>query len=519
MKHIHFIGICGVAMNALAIAFRKAGWSVTGSDAGFFPPISTHLRENEIDFYPGWHPEKMTRDGEPDLVVVGNVASSTNAEWVYVQEHKLNYKSYPEVVAEYFIKPKSIVCAGTYGKTTTSALLSWILSQAGMRPSYMFGGLATPPFNSLSSRAKPQQTRGEVEGSRSASLHQEPVSSLSRDSSTRFGSVGMTNSSKGIDSAKISSGDWSVVEGDEYKSARWDMRPKFAHYSPTHLLLTSVIWDHADVYPTEQSYIQTFEHLVKSIPHGGLIVANTDDKAVAHLITLSPYHPITYGQQSGCAYRFEQLEQTKSGISFDLIHKNQSYHIQSPMLGDYQAANITGAFAMAHEIGIEPQKIINAIKTFAGLKRRLEKRFEGKVTVFDDIAHSPAKATATLATLRKIYSGKIIAIFEPNTGNRRPSSAPGYDHAFADADIVMIPALTHIKKNPENPEKILEGRDIRDIIGRTHPNAWNCTDDQELVEVIKNALSPGDVVVFLGSHSFRGMIEALIKEFPNFLIS
>src|SRR3989338_11359512 len=126
-KKIHFIGICGVAMSALALAFKKQGWNVTGSDAGFYPPISTYLKEAGVDFYPGWHPEKM---GTPDLVVVGNVAGSENPELIAVQEKKIPYKSYPEVIKEFFIKKNSIVCAGTFGKSTTATLMTWILKNA-----------------------------------------------------------------------------------------------------------------------------------------------------------------------------------------------------------------------------------------------------------------------------------------------------------------------------------------------------------------------------------------------------
>src|SRR5438105_4113183 len=131
-KHIHFIGICGVAMSALALAFKKQGWEVTGSDVGFYPPISTYLKEHDIAYYPGWHPDKMIAGGNPDLVVVGNVASSENPEWQFVKKNKLAFKSYPEVVADYFIKKNSIVCAGTYGKTTSTAVLTAILKNAGL---------------------------------------------------------------------------------------------------------------------------------------------------------------------------------------------------------------------------------------------------------------------------------------------------------------------------------------------------------------------------------------------------
>lgn len=456
-KKIHFIGICGVAMSALAIAFKKQGYRVTGSDAGFFPPISIYLKNHDIHFYPGWHPEKMVNGGAPDLVVVGNVASSGNPEWMYAQEHKLNYKSYPEVAAEYIIKPNSIVCAGTYGKTTTSALLAWILTEAGRDPNYMFGGLAI----------------------------------------------------NGMNAATITDSDYSVVEGDEYKSARWDMRPKFAHYSPTHLILTSIIWDHADVYPTEEVYVEAFRDLLNSVSNNGLVVACTDNAIIRSLIANYKLPIFNYGASNEADYGYANIRQTKSGISFDLIHSDQTYRIESQMLGDYQAANITGAFAMASEIGIAPGKIIAAIKMFPGLKRRLEKRHEGAVTVFDDIAHSPAKAKATLATLRSIYAGNIIAIFEPNTGNRLRSSTAAYNDAFAVADEVIIPELTKVKH--EKNEEPMNGKELAGVIAKTHPNAHYIRDDGALVSHVASMAKTGDVVVFLGSHGFRGMIEKLIQ--------
>lgn len=465
-KRIHFIGICGVAMSALAIAFKNAGHTVTGSDAGFFPPISTELEKYNIHFYPGWHPEKMVGKGVPDLVVVGNVASSTNPEWLYVQEHKLTYKSYPEVIAEFFIKKNSIVCAGTYGKTSSAALLSWILTQAGYEPSYMFGGLAMD------------------ENFDSASL-------------------------AGHSTAEP----WSIVEGDEYKSARWDQRPKFTHYSPTHLLLTGLSWDHADMYATEQAYFEAFKQLLQMVQKNGTVIVNGDNTNIQSLISSFQFPVIQYGSSNKFDYQCNNVTMTKCGIKLDILHNENTYHITSPLLGEYQAANITGCFAMAHTIGIPAEKIITAIKTFRGMKRRLEKRYEGNVTVFDDIAHSPAKAKATLETLRKIYlENKIFAIFEPNTGNRQSEAIPGYDHAFDAAYAVMIPALTKIKKDATQSAEPLNSHELREVITKTHPHAWNCTDDEELVDVIYKELAPDDVVVFLGSHGFRGMIEKLIEK-------
>ena len=453
-KHIHFIGICGVAMSALAIAFQKNGWKVTGSDKGFYPPVSTNLKDAGVLFYPGWHVDKMTEHGDPDLVVVGNVAGSENPEWIYVQKNKISYLSYPEAVAQYFVKKNSIVCTGTFGKSSSSILMTWILKHAGFDPSYMFGGV----------------------------------------------------SNNELDAAAITTSDWSILEGDEYKSARWDDRPKFAHYSPTHLLLTAVIWDHADIYPTEEGYINTFRHLVDSIPKDGTIIMS--EKAVD--VIGKPTKAITYGKREGNTYVYGNLKQTKNGITFDITHDKKIYPIASSTIGEYMADNIAGCFAMSHTIGIAPEKIIEAITTFKNIKRRLEKRYENDVTIFDDIAHSPTKATSVLQTIKELYTGNIIAIYEPNTGNRQPESTPAYAHAFSDASEVIIPRLTQIKVDPSDPIQPFDGEQLAQVIAKTHVNTKYIEDDAALLQHIISSTKPGDVIVFLGSHGFRGMIEELI---------
>ncbi len=457
-KHIHFIGICGVAMSALAIALHKKGYKVTGSDVGFYPPVSTMLQNSGVEFYAGWHPEKM---GKPDLVIVGNVASSQNPEWQAVQELHLNYKSYPEAIAEFWLKEESIVCVGTYGKTTTSALLAWIFSEAGLNPNYMFGGLAQSDFPS----------------------------------------------------AALADSQWSIIEGDEYKSARWDNGPKFAHYAPKYLLLTAISWDHVDVYPTEQSYLAAFEKLVQTVSADGLIAVSTDNSAALNLAASVSGGPlvVTYGTDKDAIYRYENVIQSPDGLSFDLHYQGQTFTITSPLLGSYQAENITGAFALAHELNIEPQKIIAALASFPGLKRRLEKRTDGLVTVFDDIAHSPAKAKSVLETLRAIYPGKITAVFEPNTGNRKPDAKPLYTDAFVAADEVIIPRLTKIKIDVNDSAPPIEGDELALTISQTHANVLYIDDDAELVDHLVNNAETNDLIVFLGSHGFRGMIENVIS--------
>ena len=484
-KHIHVIGICGVATSALAIAFHQAGVKVTGSDKGFFPPVSTELEKHGISFYAGWHPEKMVADGIPDLVVVTTASGTQNPETLYAKEKGILSLGYTEVFGKYFIKEKSIVCTGTWGKTSSTALLSHILEQASLDPSYMFGGV-----------------------------------SLSHESS-----------------AKITDSKWSIFEGDEYKSSPTDPTAKFFYYKPTHLLLSAVSWDHADLYPTEESYFNAFKKLISGIPDSGCIVANVQNTGVARTLGQTTGNQmsrkiISYGLGvlGASDYSYSDVQQKKDGLSLTISHAGKSYKVTSPMLGAFQAENITGCFAMAHEIGIAPEKILEAIGTFKGLKRRLEKRLDEKdstsgVTVFDDIAHSPEKAASVLKNLREIYTGKIITVFEPNIGGRQRETAHKYDNAFKDADMVIIPRLSKLKVNKEvetgsdSPALVelspMEGDELATIIKKTQPQTEYIDDDAKLVNHIVTTAKKGDCIVFLGSHGFRGMIEEVVKSLKS----
>lgn len=445
-KHIHIIGICGVATSAIAIAFQKAGWKVTGSDKGFFPPVSTELENHKITFYAGWHPENI---GKPDIVMIGGTGTSpNNPEVIYANENKIPVYPYAEILEKYFIKKNSIVTAGTWGKTTTSSLLSFILISANINPSYFTGGL-----------------------------------SLSHDTGS------------------LSDSDWSVVEGDEYQVSISDKRPKFVFYHPTHLLLTSVSWDHADLYPTEEDYFKTFEELINKV---GMIVACTDEDGVKKV--LRERKVITYGKESSSDYYYNSVNHTRNGIYFLINNRDKTYKIESPMIGRFNAENITGCFAMAKEIGIDTETIIKSIKDFKGIKRRFEKRFEdGIKTVFDCHAPTPEKAASVLESLREIYKEKIVAIFEPNIGGRQRNSMNMYDDAFKNADTVIIPRLTKLKIGED--EKPIEGIELSEIISKTNKDTLYIEEDSELV---KKAIMAGDIIVFLGSHGFRGMIEETI---------
>ncbi len=470
--HVHIIGICGVLSSAIAGAFHAIGVKVTGSDKGFYPPVSTHLTELGITYYAGWHPEKMVAHGKPDVVIVATASGSKNPETLYAEEHGIPAISYTEIIKKYFVKKHSIVCAGTWGKTTTSTLLSYILEQAGFDPSYMFGGV------SMSQKL----------------------------------------------SAKITSSDWSVLEGDEYKSGPNDPRAKFFSYHPTHLLLTAVSWDHADLYPTEATYIDAFRKLItmakeNALHHGGVIVSCSDNHLLSTILSEEHIRHVSYGKDGGAHYRYEHVIQSPEGLEFDIIHHGKKYHVTSPMLGAYNVENITGCFAMAHEIGVPVEKILRAIQDFVGIKRRLEKRISAhdsnrEVTVIDTHAPTPEKAASGLQSIREIFPAPhgIVAIFEPNIGGRQRSSSRMYKGAFESANHVLIPRLTKLKIDPNATEQPIEGPELAQIISKDKAGVEYIEDDTQLIERALGHAKKGDVIVFLGSHGFRGMIEEAVAK-------
>ncbi|MEA2715311.1 MAG: UDP-N-acetylmuramate: L-alanyl-gamma-D-glutamyl-meso-diaminopimelate ligase [Candidatus Parcubacteria bacterium] len=464
-SRVHIIGICGVATSALAIALSERKVAVTGSDKGFFPPVSTELSRRKIAFYAGWHPEKMIAYGLPEIVVAGGSGTSpSNPEVLFAKARGLPVLSFAEAIGSFVVKKNSIVTAGTWGKTTNSALLSSILAAAGMKPSYFTGGV--------------------------------PLSHKS-----------------GV----IADSDWSVVEGDEYQAAIWDKKAKFFYYHPVYLLLSAVSWDHADLYPSEAEYFRAFLKLLEMIPANGFVTACADNDGVGTAMRSWKGKAVWYGREGNklASYTYDRVKQTKDGLDFRLQHESKAWEIHSPMLGLYQSENIAGCFALARELGIAAEKILTAISRFKGIRRRLEKRHEGPVAIYDDIAHSPDKAGPVLQTLRSIYGGKVIAVFEPNIGGRQRQTAHKYDHAFASADIVVIPELSKLKTAADQSEQPMNGAEVAVAIGKTHGAVHYIGDDSALVRFLVETAEPGDVIAFLGSRGWRGMIERTIAKISS----
>jgi UDP-N-acetylmuramate: L-alanyl-gamma-D-glutamyl-meso-diaminopimelate ligase len=458
MKHIHIIGICGVGTSALAIALHQAGFKVTGSDKGFFPPVSTELTSAGVHFHAGWHPELFKTLGTPDIVVAGGGGTaSSNGELQWAHEQGLRVITFAEAVGEFICKKESIVCVGTWGKSTSTALLTHIFSEAGARPSYFIGAI--------------------------------PVD----------------RKAGGLTDTQIS-----IVEGDEYQAAIFEKRAKFFFYKPTTLLMTALSWDHADLYPTPEDFLQAFRSLLATLPSSGSVVACGDDSALMGLLKETGMAYTRYGKDASADYHYHSVTQTTSGITFTIVHNGVSYPVTSSLYGTYNAENITGCFALAHQKGIEPTTILRAIASFRGMKRRLEKRLSGKVTVIDDIAHSPRKAQAVLDTLRGICSGSLTVVFEPNIGGRERVALSGYDGAFTSADTVIIPRLSVLKGDALSTT--VDGQELATTIAKTHPHTLYIEDDAALVRTLIESQKPGDYLAFCGSHGFRGMIDEVITK-------
>ncbi|MGB9637310.1 MAG: UDP-N-acetylmuramate--L-alanine ligase, partial [Microgenomates group bacterium] len=339
MKRAYFIGIAGKAMAPLAKTFKDMGWEVSGSDQKkVYPPITTYLEENNIPYFRGYRPENLSF--VPDLVVVGRSAliiDPQNPEYLKAKNLGCPVLSYPEVLQKYLIKDNSIVVAGTYGKTTISAILAWILIKAGLNPSYMIGGI---PLN-----------------------------------------MG--------DGVRITDSVWSVVEGDEPPALLESDLPKFMFYKPKYLILTAVRWDHPEIYKTEEDYLKSFEELVKLLPPNGMLVYNQDnvDEKIFKGVKC---RKVSYSLNNSQADYFVKEVLTGGEITdFTVQTPKETLWLKTSLLGRHNLENICGAVALAREIGIEEKNFLSAVQTFRGVKTRLEflGKFGGRYLYWDFAQH------------------------------------------------------------------------------------------------------------------------------------
>ncbi len=388
-RHIHLMGICGTGMGAVAGLLKQSGYEITGSDSGVYPPMSDYLAENGVVVMDGYAAENL--ESCPDLVVVGNVIRRENPEALELARLKVPYVSFPQLLSHLYLTPKtSLVVAGTHGKTTTSSLLATMLAGAGLDPSFMIGGIVQA-FNA---------------------------------------------------NFTIGDGDYFVVEGDEYDTAFFDKGPKFLHYQPHITILTSVEFDHADIYTDFAAVKASFAKLIDIMPEDGVLVACYDYEVVRKLCRAAKCRVISYGSDSAFDYSFSDLDIGEDGTYFRLLQAGQSGGTYMSVLpGKHNVLNSIAVIAVLETIGVDAGVIAREMKLFQGVRRRQEVRgIEGGVVVIDDFAHHPTAVGETLQALAGAYSGKrLVAVFEPRTNSsRRNIFQDDYARVFGAADEVVI---------------------------------------------------------------------------------
>jgi UDP-N-acetylmuramate: L-alanyl-gamma-D-glutamyl-meso-diaminopimelate ligase len=457
-KHVHLIGICGTAMGSLAGMLKQRGFRVTGSDAAAYPPMSDFLAALSIPVAQPYAEDNLKP--RPDLVVVGNAISRGNPELEYALDERIPLRSLPQMLQEQFLRGREpIVVAGTHGKTTTTALLAWIFHVAGRNPSFLVGGIAE-----------------------------------------NFGA-----------SFSLKQGKHFLLEGDEYDSAFFDKGPKFLHYMPDAVILTSVEFDHADIYRDLEEVKTAFRRLVNLVPRRGRIVAWEEGAALQECLAKAFCPVERYGMSAAADWRIVELRFEPGRTRWTVLHRGERWGDFSwGLAGEYNVLNATAAAAMAAGYGIEPQAVAEALKSFRSVKRRLEVKAEiGGVILIDDFAHHPTAVAGTLRALRTRYPGsRLWAVLEPrsNTLRRRVLEAE-LARSLALADEVVMAGVFRADAIPE-AERLSTARVVEEL-RRAGKHAREFPDADAIVAAVVPELRAGDVVAILSNGGFGGIYEKL----------
>lgn len=468
IKHIHVIGIAGSAMSPLAAMLRERGYRVTGSDAGVYPPASTLLERLGISFFHTFDAAHMTP--APDLVVVANIIARGNPELEEVLDRKIPYRSLPEMLEEVFLPEKhSIVVSGTHGKTTTTAMLAWIFETAAKRPNFLVGGVAE-----------------------------------------NFGR-----------SYGLGGGEEFILEGDEYETAFWDRGPKFFHYHPDDLIITSLEFDHADIYRDFETYELAFKRLVNLVPRRGRVViwGDTADSGPAlRRAADKAFCPVeTYGFSSGNDWIATDLSVAGGGMKFRVDYRGIPFgEFTLAASGRHNVLNALAAMAVARGRGISSEAIATALASFKSVKRRMDVKGEVRgILVVDDFAHHPTAVRATIEAARARWpERKMWAIFEPRSNSmRRKVFQDALPPTLALADRVILGGVFRAQQvgdeNRMDPEAVAAsvrelGKDARVLPGA-----------DAIADFLSAEAARGDLLLIMSNGSFDGLCEKLLKKLEH----
>src|ERR1700704_6628514 len=470
-KHIHLIGICGTAMASLAGMLKQRGFRVTGSDAAAYPPMSDFLGELGIPVAQPFDPRNVDPQNadqsgasRPDLVVVGNAVSRGNVELERVLDDRIPFCSLPQILHDEFLVGKEVlVVAGTHGKTTTTSMLAWIFETAGLQPSFLIGGIAE-----------------------------------------NFGR-----------SFGLGEGKHFILEGDEYDTAFFDKGPKFLHYFPDSLILTSVEFDHADIYKDLDAVETAFKRLVNLVPRRGRIVAFDSGDASSESLNRclqKAFCPVErYGASNRASWKIANLKLGEERTSWSVLRDGKPWaDFEFPLGGEYNVWNATAAAALAANYEISKDVIAKALKTFRSVKRRLEVKAQvNGITIIDDFAHHPTAIEQTILALRARYpKSRLWVVLEPRSNTmRRNVLQDALARSLALADQVVIAAIFKSEAIPEAER--LDLNRVIDEIQKRGKQARIFADADAIVSAIAPELRERDVVAILSNGGFGGIYEKL----------
>jgi UDP-N-acetylmuramate: L-alanyl-gamma-D-glutamyl-meso-diaminopimelate ligase len=461
-KHIHLVGICGTAMASLAGMLQERGFRVTGSDAAAYPPMSTFLESLGIPVAQPFAEANL--NPRPDLVVIGNALSRGNLELEFVLDQRIPFCSLPQLLHDEFLVGKEVlVVAGTHGKTTTTSMLAWIFESARLRPSFLIGGIAE-----------------------------------------NFGR-----------SFGIGEGQHFIIEGDEYDTAFFDKGPKFLHYFPDSVILTSVEFDHADIYKDLDAIETAFKRLVNLVPRRGRIIGfdagATGDASIDRCLQKAFCPVERYGASARANWKITNLRLDEHQTTWSVARDDKAWaEFEFALGGEYNVWNATAAAALAANYGIPKDAIAQALKTFRSVKRRLEVKAEvNGITIIDDFAHHPTAIEQTIRALRSRYpQSRLWVILEPRSNTlRRNVLQEVLAQSLAQADQVVVAAIFKSEAIPEN-----ERLDLNRVVAQIQQNGKQArilADADAIIDAIAPELRPRDVVAILSNGGFGGIYEKL----------
>jgi UDP-N-acetylmuramate: L-alanyl-gamma-D-glutamyl-meso-diaminopimelate ligase len=459
VTRIHLIGVCGTAMATLAALLKSRGHDVRGSDQNVYPPMSDFLEEQGIATLQGYRAEHITAD--IDLVVVGNAISRGNPELEEVLDRKIRYCSLPEAIRDHFLwGARSVVIAGTHGKTTTTSLTGWLLTHGGADPSVLIGGIAEN-FES---------------------------------------------------SYRVGGGREFVIEGDEYDSAFFDKTAKFLKYLPDIAVVNNIEYDHADIYPDLEAIRLAFQRFVNLVPRRGLLLLGADNTDALALEARARCRVETFGLSDGADWQAHDLKVAETSTAFSVRRGGDPIgSFEVPLLGAFNVRNALAAIAVGAAVGLSTDTLAAGLRAFKGVRRRMQHRGTvAGVAVYDDFAHHPTAIEETLAGVRSAYPGRRVwAIFEPRsaTSCRRVFHAD-FVRALAGADKVVLPAVFRSTLPDDqrlSPEQIVAELREGDVDARYVPQV------EDIVRTVARESRDGDLVVVMSNGGFGGIHQRLLQ--------